>query len=186
MRIQQFINDEVNLNYIKKMAGRNPNSYCEVNNQLKLKSYKNGGFTRKEKFLAVNTLHKNSIELRIFKGTLNPITIHRQVEFCHALTNFVKNTSYLKLSFSDFIEYTNKNKNMYPLLFEFNNEFIKWGSEFNVSKLKGVETYTNKTLRQIEKRNIKFKYPVLKIISDINFKPPRAVKIKSVNQSTEN
>jgi hypothetical protein len=186
MRIQQFINDEVNLRYIKKMAGRNPNNYCQVDNQLKLKTFKSGRFDKPEKFLAVNTLHKNSIELRIFKGTINPITIHRQVEFCHALTNFVKNTSYLKLSFSDFIEYTNKNKNMYPLLFEFNNEFIKWGSEFNVSKLKGVETYTNKTLRQIEKRNITVKYPELKIISDISFKPPRAVKIKAVNQSTEN
>jgi hypothetical protein len=186
MRIQQFINDEVNLRYIKKMAGRNPNNYCQVDNQLKLKTFKSGRFNMQEKFLAVNTLHKNSIELRIFKGTINPITIHRQVEFCHALTNFVKNTSYLKLSFSDFITYASQHKNSYPLLFEFNTEFLKWGSEFNIGKLKGIETYTNKTLRQIEKRNIQIKYPELKTLSDINFKPPRIARIKVANISTEN
>jgi hypothetical protein len=182
MRIQQFINDEVNLNYIKKMAGRNPNSYCEVNNQLKLKTYKSGVFNSKEKFLAVNILHKNSIELRIFKGTLNPITIHRQIEFCHALTNFVKNTSYLKLSSIDFIKYASENKNSYPLLFEFNNEFVKWGSSFSVAKLKGIETYTNKTLRKKKKRNIQIKFPELKTLIDINYKPPRITKVKLSDQ----
>lgn len=178
MKIQQFINDQVNLKFIVKMSGRNPNRYCQVNDRLKLNQFKNNLFRSDEKFLAVNVSHKNSIELRIFKGTINPITIHRQIEFCAGLVQFVKSTAYNQLSYQDFIKFIQSYKNLFPLLNEFNLKFIE-NPAFKISELNGIKTYRNKCLRQIEKRNITLKPPVFKIIKNHDYKSPRKTKLKT-------
>lgn len=178
MKIQQFINDQVNLKYIVKMSGRNPNRYCQVNDRLKLNQYKNNLFRSDEKFLAVNISHKNTIELRIFKGTINPITIHRQIEFCAGLIQFVKSTAYNLLSYQDFIKFIRGHKNQFPILNEFNELFLN-NPSFKMSELKGVKTYVNKCLKQIEKRNITIKPPVFKLIKNHDYKSPRKTKLKT-------
>ncbi len=48
-----------------------------------------------------------------------------------------------------------------------------------MSELKGVKTYVNKCLKQIEKRNITIKPPVFKLIKNHDYKSPRKTKLKT-------
>ena len=91
-----FVNNPENYTYIKKLAQRFNNCNAVIKN-IKIEDFKKtrqrtainkcdyNGFDRYD---AINITNLNTIELRIFKGTLKKETIFRYLEFCDALVRF--------------------------------------------------------------------------------------------------
>ena len=154
-KIVEFINSPINRKYIIELSQRNPNTYCEINDRLKIKDYaknnsRNSDYLFGNKYTAVNCLHPKTIELRIFKGNLKPQAISRFIEFAHCLSMFVKNNSISEL----------ENKNIYPFLNEFNYKY----SEQFLSKSE-IETLFYKKKFKL-KSNYSYSQRVLKYLND--------------------
>lgn len=116
-----------------KIAQRSSNSYCqyyyndEVNDYVdKLKYvYKNKDTLHNEKYVVLNLQHRDTIEFRLFKGTLKVETILASIEFCDACCAFVKQQSMIRLInfdkrklWADFVKFVknNKYKNLFDLI----------------------------------------------------------------------
>ena len=164
-KIVEFINSPINRKYIIELSQRNPNTYCEVLDTLKIKDYakknsNNYGYLTSNKYSAVNLCHKDTIELRIFKGNLKPQAISRFIEFAHCLAMFVKQNKLNELEYKDFIKFTYKNKNIYPFLNEFN---YKYSTQY-------LDKYEIESLFYKKKFNLKenysYKFRVSKYIYD--------------------
>lgn len=75
----------------------------------------NDGYEQ-EKYLAANIYHKETIEIRIFQSTINPLLFTSYLEYCMALAIYTKNISNV-LSLDKFKKYVKRNRKMYPNLF---------------------------------------------------------------------
>ena len=176
-KILEFINSIRNREYIVKLSQRDPNTFCQVNDTLKVKdilkkdrnpkyydrdnqNHRDIRVTLNDKYQAVNILNDETIEIRIFKGNIVPQTISRFIEFTHCLIQFVKNNSSDKMFFRYFMEYAKKEKIHYPFLNEFHNQF---NSEKNVKELKENFRYSNKFKKSL--RNIAYNIPQLNIFT---------------------
>ena len=95
-----FINDQKNEEFINHIAGRSSDQWAKKSPK-KIMDCVNSS----DKYEAVNMSHRNTIELRIFKGNLAKQGMFRVLEFVHALVGFSKLTSMTKLSYKDFIKY---------------------------------------------------------------------------------
>jgi hypothetical protein len=71
---------------------------------------------------AINLMNKETVEFRIFKGTLKPQSFFKALEFCDALLHFCllgnNSISYCK-SVPNFIKYVEENRKDYPHLWAF-------------------------------------------------------------------
>lgn len=65
---------------------------------------------------AINTSSETTVELRIFRGTLDPRTFRAHIEFADCAFWYTKNESMLKVSPEGFIKYARSNKHQYPNL----------------------------------------------------------------------
>jgi hypothetical protein len=99
-KILVFINDNKNEEFVNHIAGRNSDQWAK-------KSPKKIAdcVTSSAKYEAVNTSHRHTIELRIFKGNLARHGFFRVLEFVDALVHFAKLTSLTKLQYTDFLTY---------------------------------------------------------------------------------
>ena len=99
-KILVFINDNKNEEFVNHIAGRNSDQWAK-------KSPKKIAdcVTSSAKYEAVNTSHRHTIELRIFKGNLARHGFFRVLEFVDALVHFAKITSLTKLQYTDFLTY---------------------------------------------------------------------------------
>ena len=196
-KILEFVNSRINRDYIIALSGRNPNTYCELNNRLKMKSIlfdknaiknKTDGRLFKQpqtddeyfqhdkisdKYQAVNMRHPHTIEFRIFKGNTKPQAISRYIEFCHALRFFVKETSNDSINFNSFIDYVFNHKSTYPFLNEFNQKF-KMNNPSSSSTLKETFTYKPR-IDKIFKNKIEI--PTVEIFSGSKLKIKKTRKI---------
>lgn len=77
---------------------------------------KEGGF---ERHVAVNLTNKYTVEIRVFKGTLNPISFWKNIEFCHALWVFTGNSSIKTISPKRFELFMKQHRKDYPNLYNF-------------------------------------------------------------------
>jgi hypothetical protein len=114
-KILVFINDEKNEDFINHIAGRNSNQWAKKSP----KKISDGTRTDTDKYEAVNTSHRNSIELRIFRGNLSRVGFFRVLEFVDSLVGFVKNTTPKKLYYTDFIKWCElpQNRSSYPYFY---------------------------------------------------------------------
>lgn len=97
---------------IKKIAGRSANTYCKISKK-KLQDV----HLCANRYEAVNLTNDKTIELRIFKGTLNAQHILADIEFCHALAYWVKETSIQDIeSWESFWKYVTKHRKLYSHL----------------------------------------------------------------------
>ena len=114
-KILVFINDVKNEDFINHIAGRSSNQWAKKSP----KKISDGARTDTDKYEAVNTSHRNSIELRIFRGNLSRIGFFRVLEFVDCLVNFVKNTTPRKLYYTDFIKWCElpQNRSSYPYFY---------------------------------------------------------------------
>jgi hypothetical protein len=80
-------------------------------------SFCNNGWLNGLKDIAANIYHKNTVEVRIFQSTINPLLFTSYLEYCMALAIYTKNKNN-KLTIENFKRYTMKNKSKYPNLFK--------------------------------------------------------------------
>ena len=144
-KILVFINDEKNEDFINHIAGRNSNQWARKSP----KKISDGTRTDTDKYEAVNTSHRNSIELRIFRGNLTRIGFFRVLEFVDCLVNFVKNTTPRKLYYTDFIKWCElpQNRSSYPY-------FYGWLTRKSYCKGKPTRKIDWTNGLAIEKKNI--------------------------------
>lgn len=70
---------------------------------------------------AINLHNAESIEIRIFKGTLRPEIYFKNIEFVKALVDFTRYEIIKNLDVNNFESFVNKNKQEYPYLYKYVN-----------------------------------------------------------------
>lgn len=120
-KIVFFINEETNIPFVTFIASRNANSYCAI----KKKSLedlqaiqKNGRLRYNDRYEAVNLENYNTIEIRIFRGTVEQVSFFKNLEFVDCLIKFVRNKTFLQLSYDEFLKFLAKYKERYPNLYK--------------------------------------------------------------------
>lgn len=78
-------------------------------------------YQTESKYTAINLLHENSVEVRVFRGTLNPRTFFKNIEFCKAVMDFTRNSSVKHVTMLNFLDFVNKEKESFPRLYSFLN-----------------------------------------------------------------
>ena len=185
-KMLEFTNSRKNRNYIIDLSGRNPNSYCQINDVLKVKhiALKEFGTDGRElnnsecdaldkmrdKYQAINLQHDETVEFRIFKGNTKPQAISRYIEFVHALVMFSKNTSPNNLDYDSFINWVATQKMTYPFLHEFNQKFL---GNHKIT-LKEEFSYRPRILKQLRKTEIEL--PTVKVFNQ-EFRKQKTRKI---------
>ena len=89
-KIVVFINDEKNQPYIETIAGRKPNTYFCIckKNYATVKRISDGMLCRENRYEAVNLVNSDTIEFRMFKGTLKRESLFKAIEFCDSIIQF--------------------------------------------------------------------------------------------------
>jgi putative amidoligase enzyme len=101
--------------HIRKIAGRSANHYT----QIKTKRFTDYHLSD-DRYEALNLTNDRTIELRIFKGTLNATHILADIEFCHAVSYWVKQASIQEIeNWHSFWAYVLKHKRIYRELVNF-------------------------------------------------------------------
>jgi len=72
-----------------------------------------------ERHVAFNVNNRETVELRIFRGTLNPKSFYKNIEFCHSLYYFLKNCSLAKANPEEYMKYVEKRRLKYINLHSF-------------------------------------------------------------------
>lgn len=136
-----LINSENNVDFIRQLAGRHPNtddqarSYCASEYQevlvnpskaVKGKSHEryrmvnlqNLGSREAKRLTGMPTYDGkyNTVELRIFRASLNPARMLAQIEFTHACVNFCRVASWRDLNKTSFVKWLKTVSSIYPNL----------------------------------------------------------------------
>ena len=119
-KVLKFLHNKDNRIFIKKIAQRHSDDYAEF------RSKKTFGYVNKEfyknKYDALNLGHKDTIEFRLFKGTLNHAAFHKNLEFCDSLINFCAPCRFSvgeSLNWWNFVNYVESNKKNYFYLWDY-------------------------------------------------------------------
>ena len=114
-KILIFINDQTNNDFINQIAGRSSDQWAKKSPKKITDAYNSS-----DKYEAVNTSHRNTIELRIFRSNVSKHGFFRVLEFAFALSDFVKTTSIAltSLHYTAFFRFMSRpeNKATYPNL----------------------------------------------------------------------
>jgi len=108
-----FLNDPKNAVFIKQIAGRYDHSYA------KTKMKKITDLAGEDRYEMLNLTSSKTVEMRIFKGTLNKKHFLADVEFAHALVHFCRTTSIRYLDTAKFMQFLRMNRKDYPNLYAF-------------------------------------------------------------------
>ena len=113
-KILLFINAKKNEEFVNHIAGRSSDQWAKKSDKKITDCLQSS-----DKYEAVNTSHRNTIELRIFKGNLARLGFYRVLEFVDALVCWSKNTSIAKLSYLDFLKYMEQPeiRSQYPIFY---------------------------------------------------------------------
>jgi len=114
-----FMNDSGNQKLIKTIARRSSNRFCKVLNKKAdyswLKSAKKSGDPlrqlNEDRYECLNFHNDNTIEFRLFKGTLKFESIMSCLEFTYATWFFCKDNGYQDLTTDNFIQFICKPEN---------------------------------------------------------------------------
>jgi len=119
-KIVVFVNDDNNKTFIETIAGRKSNSYSCI--EKKEYNVVKRSSSRGNRYEAVNLSNKDTIEFRIFKGTLKRESFYKAIEFCDAIIRFCMTGAHgiaycrKKENFINFVEDRQKD---YPHLYAF-------------------------------------------------------------------
>jgi hypothetical protein len=150
-RILEFVNHSNNRNFVEKVAGRSAQKYTRYLDKNKSDSLhpervcspEETQSHNRHRRVAVNVSNSKTVEFRIFRGTVNPRHIIRNIEFCDAICTFCLPAARSLNEFSDpkfFIEFVGQNRKQWPLLAEWmaHWELIKiksWGPKADIKRL---------------------------------------------------
>jgi thermostable 8-oxoguanine DNA glycosylase len=73
---------------------------------------------------ALNLIHKNTLEIRIFQGTINKKLVMAYLEFCLSAALYTKETSFKMVSVKGFKAYVRRNRKKFKSL---NNSNLLYG-----------------------------------------------------------
>jgi hypothetical protein len=116
-----------NQKFVIKIAQREPNDYCVMSE----KDFNEAVLVAKDKknreshhYNAINLNYgngasANTIEFRMFQGTLEPLYIHKNIEFVKACYDFTREHTATDMTKDKFVNFVWKNKRSYPCLYEF-------------------------------------------------------------------
>lgn len=90
--------------------------------------YKNTG----ERFLAINLENRQTLEIRIFRGTLKEKSFLKNIEFCHSIVIYSKETSIRDIELGTYRNFIYKNRKVYPNMYKWFSD-IKWESSKNLN-----------------------------------------------------
>lgn len=123
-----FLNDENTRRFVEKVAGRGANSYTTFEAGKKViegKKLKHG--TSPNRYVALNVGSKTA-EIRIFRGTLNPESFFKNLDFVEALVEWTGLANGCSLTDAAnpeaFCKFIHTNAHRWPFL---NNKLLSWG-----------------------------------------------------------
>ncbi len=114
-RILVFMNHKNNRHFIDVVAGRGEGYY----NKFMKKDFSDCDKTDESKYTAVRTNKKDTIEFRIFRGTINYKHIIRNIEFCDAVCDFCAPCQASLRDMGDFrkfLAFVDARRSRYPIL----------------------------------------------------------------------
>lgn len=120
-KIVFFINETSNTPFVNFIASRASNDYAQIKRKTlsDLQSIqKFGRLGYNDRYEAVNLSNEETIEIRIFKGTVEQISFFKNLEFVDCLIKFVRNKTFLQLSYDEFLKFLGKYKDKYKNLYE--------------------------------------------------------------------
>lgn len=112
-KLAVFINNPKHKDFIHHVAGRMSSRWAALDPSKTLKS---GRVREMNRYQALNLCNTNTVEFRIFKGSLKFETVMKNVEFCHAAIDFVKNNPPRCLNVNAFIEWVGRTPRQWPNL----------------------------------------------------------------------
>jgi len=72
------------------------------------KNLRDGSYRDDDRYQAVNTSNRNTVELRIFRSNVSENGLMRVIEFTDAFVHFLKQSSMNSVSYKDFMRYMKK------------------------------------------------------------------------------
>ena len=129
-RMLMFVNAKYNKRLIEVVAGRSekkytryiPKNITDVLHPERVRNPDENNPHDASRRVALNLCNDKTVEFRIFRGTINPSHIIRNMEFCDAVCNFCYPAarSFKELTHPKFfIDYVDQNRKRYP-------EFSRW------------------------------------------------------------
>ncbi len=100
-------------------TSRNPYSPKQALIQRLAESSSRQALNHDHRYEAVNLINPNTVEIRIFRGTMKPESFFKNLEFVHALVKFTKDAGNNQLLSGDFITWLKDNRREYPNLMAF-------------------------------------------------------------------
>jgi len=121
-KIVVFINDDKNQSFVETIAGRRSCSYSCIQKKEYGTVKRIGILGRGDRYEAVNLVNKDTIEFRIFKGTLKRESFFKAIEFCDAMIHFCITGAYgirYCRNKENFINFVTSRQKDYPHLYAF-------------------------------------------------------------------
>lgn len=112
-KILIFINDKKNRKFIKMIAKREDGKYAKFVPRT-MADYCDD--SPECHYYAINTNKPHTIEFRIFRGTLNQVTMLSYIQFVKSLIEYVKSNSINSLKYSDYVNWLMNTTTQYPEL----------------------------------------------------------------------
>ena len=118
LRFMKLIYD--NQRQVERIAGRSSEHYASFQDRGKLVRKVKNGYQENGRFSAVNTENDDTIEVRVFKGSLRKERVLSAIEFVHASVEYTRSIKVTNknhaLSWLKFTGYVSDNSDMYPNL----------------------------------------------------------------------
>ena len=126
-----FVNSEKNQPRIERIAGRGSNIYScySPKKYSTVNRIRDRQLSRSERYEAINLINRDTIEFRIFKGTLKRESFFKALEFCDSLIQFCmpgNNGIVYCREWDNYVSFVEKRAKDWPHLFAFiSAKFLK-------------------------------------------------------------
>lgn len=101
------------------IAERNSGRYASYNRPDQGLARKAMGDTMDGKYVAINNSNRKTVELRIFKGSLEPKRFKKNMEFAHALWRYSRGRAIRHLNITNFMDWVQRHSKTYRNLYAF-------------------------------------------------------------------
>lgn len=102
----------------RKLCNLNQYASLELDESIVYKATKKTNSSTK-RYTAVNLENSDTVEVRIFRGTLAPSGFWRNLEFCKAVFDYTKDASIKDVVVTEFCSYVESHQKEYPNLYRF-------------------------------------------------------------------
>lgn len=109
-KIDFFLNAEDNNAFVVDIAGRRSADYAKIFHKPL------GHGDCDDRYVAFNRTNRNTVEIRIFRGTVDRDRFFANLEFCDALRAFTAQAGNQSLTHQEFVRFVRKNRKAYPKL----------------------------------------------------------------------